>query len=64
MRKPDYPGGHSREQWRALDRSQRRAMVRRALADLLGSFRYFTNKCCRRYRTCSAADPQACADRP
>ncbi len=63
MRKRDYPGAHTREQWRTLDRARRRDLVKRAQADLLGSFRHCTDKSCCRHRTCAAADPNACVER-
>jgi hypothetical protein len=56
-------GGRTREQWRALERSQRSVLIKRAQADLLGSFRYCANKRCRHYRSCAAANPGACAER-
>ena len=59
MRKRIYPGRLTREEWRALTRSERYKLVTRAQCDLLGSFRYCTNKTCRRARTCSG-DANAC----
>jgi len=59
--KRDYPGRLTREQWRALPSQQRDDMAKRAQCDLLGSFRFCTNKMCRRVRSCSGNDPTACA---
>jgi hypothetical protein len=47
---------------RALPAPKRADLARRAQCDLLGSFRYCTNKRCRRARSCSD-DPRACVDR-
>jgi hypothetical protein len=61
--KRDYPGRLTLEQWRALPRQERYDMAKRAQCDLLGSFRFCTNKTCRRVRSCSGSDPNACADK-
>jgi hypothetical protein len=50
-------------QWRALPRLERYELVRRAQCDLLGSFRRCTNKMCKRARSCSGGDPDACKER-
>jgi hypothetical protein len=58
-----YPGGLTREQWRALPRDRRCDLVRRARCDFLGSFRFCSNKACRRARSCASQDPNACVQR-
>jgi hypothetical protein len=58
-----YPGGLTLEQWRALPRDRRSDLVRRAQCDFLGSFRFCTNKACRRARSCASMDPNACVQR-
>ena len=63
MLKSDYPGRLTREQWRALPRATRYDMTQRARCDLLGSFRFCSNKTCRRARSCSSGDPNACLER-
>ena len=63
MLKRDYPGRLTREEWRALSHEKRHELARRAQCDLLGSFRFCTNKRCRRARSCAAVDPGACAQR-
>jgi hypothetical protein len=60
--KRDYPGRLTLDQWRALPREKRRDMAKRAQCDLLGSFRFCTNKKCRRARSCSG-DPDACQEK-
>jgi hypothetical protein len=62
MGKRNFPGRLTREEWRALPRAQRATMARRAQCDFLGSFRFCANKMCRRARTCSSDDPNACAE--
>lgn len=57
------PGGLTLAQWRKLPRLKRYDLVRRAQCDLLGSFRCCTNKMCKRARSCSGRDPDACKDR-
>jgi hypothetical protein len=59
----ELPGGFTLAQWRALPRLERYDLVRRAQCDLLGSFRFCTNKMCKRVRSCSGRDPDACKDR-
>ena len=63
MRKNEYPGALTPAQWRALPRTRRYDLVRRAQCDFLGSFRTCSNKTCRRLRTCSSDNPNACAER-
>jgi hypothetical protein len=58
-----YPGGLTREQWRALPRDRRSDLARRAQCDFLGSIRFCTNKACRRARSCASKDPNACVQR-
>jgi hypothetical protein len=59
----EFPGGFTLAQWRKLPRLERYDLVRRAQSDLLGSFRCCTNKMCKRARSCSARDPDACRAR-
>ncbi len=54
------PGGFTLAQWRALPRLTRYDLARRAQCDLLGSFRFCTNKMCKRARSCSGREPDAC----
>jgi hypothetical protein len=63
MRKKSYPGRLTFEQWQAAPFLKRIELVRRAQCDLLGSFRFCVDKKCRRARTCSGDDPDACRDR-
>ena len=58
-----FPGGLTREQWRALPRERRFDLARRAQCDFLGSFRFCANKVCRRTRSCASQDPNACVQR-
>ena len=62
MLKHDYPARLTRDEWRVLPREKRRDMATRAQCDLLGSFRFCTNKLCRRLRSCSGNDPHACVE--
>jgi hypothetical protein len=62
LRKSDYPGRRTVEEWRALPAQKRRDLARRAQCDLLGSFRQCANKRCRRARSCSG-DACTCVDR-
>jgi hypothetical protein len=55
-----YPGRLTAEEWRALPRDKRSELAKRAQCDLLGSFRFCTSKMCRRARSCSGDDPNAC----
>lgn len=57
------PGGLTLAQWRKLPLLKRYDLVRRAQCDLFGSFRCCTNKMCKRARSCSGRDPDACKDR-
>ncbi len=57
-----YPGRRSRDEWRALPHPQRHDLARRAVCDLLGSFRHCTNKRCRRARSCCGV-PDICLER-
>ena len=59
MPKRNYPGRLTREEWRALPRAQRHDLARRGQCDVLGSFRFCTNKRCLRARSCRG-DPNAC----
>jgi hypothetical protein len=61
--KRDYPGRLTLDQWRALPSAKRHDLAMRAQCDVLGSFRYCTNKKCRRARSCSSGDPIACRQR-
>jgi len=49
--------------WLALPKDKRNDLVRRAQCDLLGSFRFCTDKDCRRARWCAGSDPRACKER-
>jgi hypothetical protein len=51
MPKRKYPGCLTREEWRALPRARRHDLAMRAQYDVLGSFRFRTNKRCLRART-------------
>ncbi len=62
MLERDYPGRLTREEWRALPRQKRQELATRAQCDLLGSFRFCTNKMCRRARSCSG-EPNACREK-
>jgi hypothetical protein len=62
MLKRIYPGRLTLDEWRALPRDKRSELAKRAQCDLLGSFRYCTNKRCLRARTCSG-DQNACHDK-
>jgi hypothetical protein len=59
MPKHGYPGRLTREQWLALPRGERHDLARRGQCDVLGSFRFCTNKRCLRARSCRG-DPNAC----
>jgi hypothetical protein len=59
----EFPGAFTLAQWRKLPRLKRYELVRRAQCDLLGSFRFCTNKMCKRTRFCSGREPDACKDR-
>ncbi len=61
--KRSFPGRLTLEQWLAMPWRSRIKLIRRAQADLLGSFRYCTDKRCRRHRLCVSADPAMCWDR-
>ena len=63
MPKRNYPGRMTHDEWRALPYAKRRELTKRAQSDLLGSFRFCTQKPCRRHRTCCGKDPYACAER-
>jgi hypothetical protein len=63
VRRRDYPGRLTREQWRALTSEQRRALASRAQSDLLKLWRGCTKKVCRRAQTCSG-DAEKCKSRP
>jgi hypothetical protein len=63
MPKRDYPGRLTRTQWQALPFDKRTDLARRAQCDLLGSFRFCTNKACRRARWCASRNPDACLTR-
>jgi hypothetical protein len=58
-----FPGRLTLEEWLAVPFGKRMALVWRAQCDLLGSFRFCTNKRCRRERTCCGDDPMACRQR-
>jgi hypothetical protein len=58
--KRSFPGRLTLEEWLALPFGERASLVWRAQCDLLGSFRFCSEKRCRRERTCCAAEPQAC----
>jgi hypothetical protein len=58
-----FPGRLTLEEWLARPLRARTKLVRRAQCDLLGSFRFCTNKPCLRERTCRGADPEACLQR-
>jgi hypothetical protein len=55
-----FPGQLTLEEWLARPLRQRIDLVWRAQCDLLGSFRFCADKRCRRHRTCSGDDPEAC----
>ena len=59
MPKRNYPGRLTREEWQALPRAQCHDLARRGQCDVLGSFRFCTNKRCLRARSCRG-DPNAC----
>ncbi len=61
--KRSFPGRLTLEQWLALPYLDRVPLIGRAQCDLLGSFRCCADKRCRRSRTCSGDDPQACLQR-
>ena len=61
--KRSFPGRLTLEEWLAVPFRERMPLVWRAQCDLLGSFRFCTNKRCRRERTCCGDDPQACLHR-
>jgi hypothetical protein len=63
MLKRDYPGRLTREEWRALPRQTRNDLAKRAQSDFFGSFRFCANKLCRRARSCSGNDPNACVEK-
>jgi hypothetical protein len=58
-----FPGRLTLEEWLASALVKRIDLVRRAQCDLLGSFRFCTDKACRRARTCCGDDPEACRQR-
>jgi hypothetical protein len=58
-----FPGRLTLEEWLSLKRPARVRLIVRAQCDLLGSFRFCTNKSYGRHRTCCGADPMACSDR-
>ena len=55
-----FPGRRTLEEWLAIPFRARIPLVWRAQADLLGSFRFCTDKRCRRHRRCGSDDPEAC----
>jgi hypothetical protein len=57
-----FPGRLTLEQWAAIPFRERIHLIWRAQCDLLGSYRYCANKCCKRQRTCSG-DALACRQR-
>ena len=58
-----FPGRLTLEEWLAMPWGKRIALIWRAQADLLGSFRHCTDKSCRRHRMCVSDDPEACRKR-
>ena len=58
-----FPGRLTLEQWLARPSRARTQLVRRAQCDLLGSFRFCSNKPCLRERTCCGDDPEVCLQR-
>lgn len=59
MRKKNYPGRLTREEWLALPKSKRHEIAKRAQCDLYQLFKLCTKKICRRARSC-CGDPAAC----
>jgi len=55
-----FPGRLTLEEWLVIPWGERIALIARAQADLLGSFRYCTDKPCRRHRRCVSDDPETC----
>jgi len=51
-----FPGRLTLEEWRAAPPRQRLTLIRRAQCDVLGSFRYCTDKRCKRERMCVGGD--------
>ncbi len=60
MTRRSFPGRLTLEQWLMIPWGRRIRLIWRAQADLLGSFRYCTNKRCRRHRLCVSDDPETC----
>ena len=58
--KRSFPGRLTLEEWLTLSFWQRMPLVRRAQADLLGSFRFCANKRCRRARACCSDEASDC----
>jgi hypothetical protein len=61
--KRSFPGRMTLEEWLTLSYWQRVPPVRRAQADVLGSFRFCANKQCLRARTCRGVKPDDCRQR-
>ena len=58
--KRSFPGRLTLEEWLMIPWRERTRLIWRAQADLLGSFRYCTDKRCRRRRLCVSDDPESC----
>ena len=63
MHKRDQVRRMQPRDWLALPKDKRNDLVRRTQCDLLGSFRFCTDKDCRRARWCAGSDPRACKER-
>jgi hypothetical protein len=61
--KRSFPGRLTLEQWLETPGDTRWKLIRRAQADLLGSFRHCADKRCRRGRACCSDDPLECVRR-
>ena len=55
-----FPGRLTFEEWLETPSRLRIALIRRAQCDVLGSFRYCTDKRCKRGRRCVGADAVHC----
>ena len=63
MGKRIYPGRLTLEEWQTVPFLKRLELIKRAQCDLFGSFRFCTDKRCRRARTCCGDGPYECHER-